>query len=1859
MAYGGDLAAQIDHTFGYGGGALASLSTGQVLFEAGAGLCLAKLGSDSQEQLWCSPHSTLAAFAVSARTSTIAVSERSNAPGIRLIQLPGGNELAELASGSDVDTVALAFSRDGSRLVGLTGGAAPQLTVFDTARQEVLPGVEKALPNACDAASFNPRSGNELCTAGPKGIYFWKIKKTLDEFSIKSVTGRTDGTGEPTAKPGVAVNGGAGGGGGGGAALDDAELASLLGEGKAGGEQADTPANHWLAHCWGKDGSVFAANAAGEVAMFDPDSGALRHKAEMPGGSVVSALLLSREFVVAGCDDGMVRWLNPKTLAVAKEVPTSPDTNYDAAMLSSVVAMTSTTSFRTLVVGCASGALFTMELDKDEEEEEEKKKSSGLPSLSEVGRQGSRIVTVEEPRARVLGDYHTGAVLGLTVLPRMTVSDKMFATGGQDGTLRIWEYSKHRLLAKLGFAVEPQTPDGEATGEPAAITALACHAEVPLLAAGFVDGRVRLVVVVRTGVTDASATVAATHHLHSGSVLDVAFNPKHAVVATIGDDGLLAFLDVRPSIVHKGGDTAVFAFAKLPAEKGSRPQALAWRGTMELLVTLENGDVLSVVPPRATASVTPGVVDAAGIPVDAAVDITATVRVRANYGRAVGLVPDAPAAAGTALDAASTSVWVASPTDKKVRRFMPAWAPGDDVGGVALPEYERGSLDALPPVAALAGHAKGVLSVAASPCGGAVERGAVVLASGSSDGAVGVWGLSRGSAFTKHVRRLHNGAVARVAVSRDGMFVFSAGADGVVQSLMLEGSAVGEGAGSDRDVASAEGKVLHSQFVDAAEMATEEAALLDEVALANEEGGEASAAARQAAASAEAAARYNAHGAFVHRLAARNAERVSSEHEAARAAHSKDVAILGYRLKDLLTRNDKVPDLEKLDRDEFVIDVKGRDLIVAANEAKAAEVRTRLVRSNLERDVVARRIRAECWESMEVHLAAVRGFRSSAKVFNFAIRKRSAAELRHLERVKTLRRVEMMEIEDDGRGTPGTWDGLLDEFPKDCDWIINSGLFPPTVDPIEAAKTLEARRGDASAEGTGGEAKGGDDQASDEEYGEGAGGDDEDGGAGEETMEESARLISLIYHPMAARSPNQKRTQILLLQELVRMVRLRFNKAFDDLRHAKEDEMDKINGRNARIREIMADMGEETEFFQPSLADDEVPERVLAVEQDEIGFERYITEAERKRLEEEERRRAEAAGKHKDDAPERALMDMMNGTLEAKDELSKLESDLVREPWMDELSEAEMTEEQRKQLAEFEATQKAVMEEKAKQRKALEAELKKLKSEVKEIVSNFDARVAKLSNDYLAVLQYCNAQELHMSRLAMAVQEREDGALREERLLEKLDQLCDVRDDIADKHDAFQERYDAFVEAHENIERNDKAMDKNFRTSLQQVSGTLDGETMKIMVGLFKQRAHGQRSSSFGGGSSTHGGRSTRPHPSFVSRRRSQPGADSTRTGSKAGGDSMKSAMKSALDDVDAQKRTLDPFADEDVSGPTEEEQEAKEREEALAPLSLEADCPEGFEVDEATWAHLQDLRTQKIESELELRKSRRNLSDLEAALTELGDQLDLAEDKIAEVQNRRELLLEQRAVAGSNLELLVRLQQGQDEMESEGVVTDYSDAILINRRVVEEANSSIRALGSEVVDTLESIKEFRKNINHMLWEHRFLEATAIDTEEHYTDLHMLRVTKTLQEFLKGGDLAERRRRDIEKADAKLEHVRASHTRSQQKLRKQLQKGRRQLRARAEENERLQAQLKELNASVSVRASIQESRSAGRGGAADPKARASQRMKAITTRRKLIDLARAQTDEIEFLRQELDRLRQRTFPSFAHASRMAGGVDEY
>ena len=97
----------------------------------------------------------------------------------------------------------------------------------------------------------------------------------------------------------------------------------------------------------------------------------------------------------------------------------------------------------------------------------------------------------------------------------------------------------------------------------------------------------------------------------------------------------------------------------------------------------------------------------------------------------------------------------------------------------------------------------------------------------------------------------------------------------------------------------------------------------------------------------------------------------------------------------------------------------------------------------------------------------------------------------------------------------------------------------------------------------------------------------------------------------------------------------------------------------------------------------------LEVTAADIGFEKYVTAAERARIAEEEARRAAEAALKKDNAQARALDDMMGGRLEVETGASLLESDVPREAWMDEVPMEKRTEEQAKAYYECAARRRA------------------------------------------------------------------------------------------------------------------------------------------------------------------------------------------------------------------------------------------------------------------------------------------------------------------------------------------------------------------------------------------------------------------------------------------------------------------------------------------------------------------------------------------------------------------------------------------
>lgn len=169
---------------------------------------------------------------------------------------------------------------------------------------------------------------------------------------------------------------------------------------------------------------------------------------------------------------------------------------------------------------------------------------------------------------------------------------------------------------------------------------------------------------------------------------------------------------------------------------------------------------------------------------------------------------------------------------------------------------------------------------------------------------------------------------------------------------------------------------------------------------------------------------------------------------------------------------------------------------------------------------------------------------------------------------------------------------------------------------------------------------------------------------------------------------------------------------------SKKQELNKIEERNERIVEIATELGEKIELFQASLDPSELPESVLHVSDSQITATKYVAN--------DKAQNAGGGGSNGPDAYlireypskqffydpryDRALRVMMGGGLDAKAQ-QPLEEELVRPSWMDK-PEADMSEEEIKELRAFEKKVETMKEEKEKARRALETELKKLQLQV-------------------------------------------------------------------------------------------------------------------------------------------------------------------------------------------------------------------------------------------------------------------------------------------------------------------------------------------------------------------------------------------------------------------------------------------------------------------------------------------------------------------------------------------------------------------
>lgn len=97
-----------------------------------------------------------------------------------------------------------------------------------------------------------------------------------------------------------------------------------------------------------------------------------------------------------------------------------------------------------------------------------------------------------------------------------------------------------------------------------------------------------------------------------------------------------------------------------------------------------------------------------------------------------------------------------------------------------------------------------------------------------------------------------------------------------------------------------------------------------------------------------------------------------------------------------MEENERVTDIEKLERDEFVIDIDKQAAVVDKGEQVCEEIRKDAEKTVLKLELLRERVQQTTWDKMEVQSKAIKSIKGDTLIFNYSIRKRTPEEVRRL-----------------------------------------------------------------------------------------------------------------------------------------------------------------------------------------------------------------------------------------------------------------------------------------------------------------------------------------------------------------------------------------------------------------------------------------------------------------------------------------------------------------------------------------------------------------------------------------------------------------------------------------------------------------------------------------------------------------------------------------------------------------------------------------------------------------------------------------------------------------------------------------------
>ncbi|EUB61638.1 WD repeat-containing protein [Echinococcus granulosus] len=893
-------------------------------------------------------------------------------------------------------------------------------------------------------------------------------------------------------------------------------------------------------------------------------------------------------------------------------------------------------------------------------------------------------------------------------------------------------------------------------------------------------------------------------------------------------------------------------------------------------------------------------------------------------------------------------------------------------------------------------------------------------------------------------------------------------------------------------------------------------------------------------------------------------------------------------LEKMAEMNDGLTDLEKVAITEFELDSEERNAILEETNNMLQKKRAEIEHEDLIKDFTHSVIKSRCWEMQEVKGRSLLAYDLPIEVSNYPLCPRTQEENRLIDQAKSRRRVEI----------------AVGEFYRK----ENEKIYKKT-------SSSESEKGSSE------------EMVEDEVTSESA--EDHLGSA----ATRFGISTKLLYNQMELFTNDQKLTQAVLIQDLIRKMRSRFNAEFDECLARKRQYIEGIRKRVERINEIIPKLDPNAPLLsmrQYELQPVEEAEKLLECTDEEVDVKRYRSPEEIAEMEAVARLEAERLRQEQlDNWRERGLEDMMGGVLEVRRE-DELKKDIPTPAAVKAgKQEHEMNAEEKKIYRSYLQACKELEEEREKYRKYLEAEMNKNEASIEETKLTINKDVVNLFHTYLRYEIGIEMEELKVRKLRASIlqaRELENEAKLYSQTKTHIESKVSKLNSIIQQAKELIERLQEDVEL---ITVEDRMMDKSFRKEFHDIHGP----AYDIIYKAFKRRPKRL---------------AVEIRSGMEEEEREDGKEESRKKMSSLLTQASLSGNRNPYTEALTQRRSL------------EAEWAAVQR--ALSEYD-EINKMAEFNIDPAIWERLSKARLKKVTKEMELKNATYHLNSTTTFLQRREKELADAMQELDEVEMARSELKAKIYRMMANVDINILMPQGQVEIEVKPgrLVEDFNTCLLINRKQIEDLNAQVVQLSNEKINHMELIKSYKRRFKMLeWWVYLFLILqtelyACVDLREmlmRYEDLvdrkkqiTNFTITREIQRYLQNPDYENLVSTELTNSEHTYAQLKANHGKHIDKIEKRIKYFKeKQVRKIKKRNEKLLLNLEQMNISVLEARQVYEQTPY----ATSDVLRAEACYNSLLRRANLDKLALQQTRELQSLRNELKQLHKTNFPAIPY-----------